>query len=578
MLRRLLSYRPGLLTASVLAWTATSCLPIITGLIYQHLFDILQHHPSQHRDLWLLFGALGVLAVTGPVLMLGWFFAHLTLEATLEALVRTNLYSWLVSRSGRRGSPPSPVTALGHLRDDVPGYTKLVNEWYRLSGEAVFVVIALIIMLRIDPLVTALTFLPLTGVMLFTYWMRARLPQLWGQAREATTAVTEFIADAFAGVQTVKAAGAEPAVLRRLAVLNDTRRHAEVRSLVGQTRVGAVIQATTIAGRGLVLLVAAGAMLDGRFSVGDFVLFATYLDWMLLLPRRIGRLLSQRKTSDKSLQRLRHATDDAPAEMLGTHRPIHLTGPLPPLRASPRVGADRLDELVADDLSYTHPGTGRGISHIHLRLRRGTVTVLTGEVGSGKSTLLEVLLGLKTADSGQISWNGHAIDPATVMRPPRVAYKPQTPRLFSESLRDTMLLGLPDDLTRLDHALHRAAFDRDVAAMPDGLDTMVGARGVRLSGGQVQRASAARMFIRGPELYVIDDLSSALDDETEQQTWQRTDTDRTQATYLIVSHRPAALHRADHIIVLHHGQILAAGTLSELRHNSPVIRRILGDG
>src|SRR4029079_5017977 len=115
----------------------------------------------------------------------------------------------------------------------------------------------------------------------------------------------------------------------------------------------------------------------------------------------------------------------------------------------------------------------------------------------------------------------------------------------------------------LDEALHLAVMEPDVAAMPNGLDSRVGARGVRLSGGQVQRTAAARMFVRQPDLLVFDDLSSALDVETEATLWQRVFA-HPDATVLAVSHRRAALRRADRIILLKDGAVEAIGTLPEL--------------
>src|SRR5262249_6975324 len=112
-------------------------------------------------------------------------------------------------------------------------------------------------------------------------------------------------------------------------------------------------------------------------------------------------------------------------------------------------------------------------------------------------------------------------DPATFFVPPRSAYTPQIPLLFSTTLRENLLLGLPEADAALAQAIHTAVLDRDVAEMEQGLDTRVGARGVKLSGGQVQRTAAARMFVRAPALLVFDDLSSALDVETEHLLWER---------------------------------------------------------
>lgn len=251
---------------------------------------------------------------------------------------------------------------------------------------------------------------------------------------------------------------------------------------------------------------------------------------------------------------------------------LYLDQDLPPMQYDQGTHHP-LEILEVKGLSYHYPGTDVGIQNVSFTVRQGEFVVITGKVGSGKTTLLRVLQGLLPKTSGEVYWNGRLVDdPATFFRPPHTAYTAQVPRLFSETLAQNILLGenKEDALLR---SLDLAVMGHDVANLEYGLNTLVGVRGVRLSGGQVQRASAARMFIRDADLLIFDDLSSALDVQTERILWEGLFRER-DVTCLVVSHRRIALSRADRIIVLDEGRVVGIGRLDELLKTNDIMREL----
>ncbi len=327
-------------------------------------------------------------------------------------------------------------------------------------------------------------------------------------------------------------------------------------------------------GTGLILLVSAGAMSSGDFTVGEFALFVYFLTFVSDAVFVLGLFIARYQQLTVAFRRMTELLRGAPPERLVAPVDLSLTGPL----AEPTVNGEhvvRLEELRIEGLTYRYPDSDAGITGIDLVVPRGSFTVVTGRVGAGKTTLVRTILGLLPKTSGRILWNGEEIeDPAAFFVPPRSAYTPQVPRLFSLSLNDNLLLGRRDTDTMVRSAIRSAVLEPDVAAMPEGLSTMVGPLGVRLSGGQIQRSAAARMFVRDPELLVFDDLSSALDVETEKTLWERLFRERSGVTSLVVSHRRPALRRADQIVVMEDGEAVARGSLEELLATSEAFHRL----
>jgi ABC-type multidrug transport system fused ATPase/permease subunit len=220
---------------------------------------------------------------------------------------------------------------------------------------------------------------------------------------------------------------------------------------------------------------------------------------------------------------------------------------------------DRLDRLELHDVGVFHDDGTVGVEHVDLVVERGELVLLLGRVGSGKSSLLAALAGL-VSTTGSLSWNGRPIvDAETFLRPGRVAYVGQVPRVLSGSFSDNVRLGHARELSA---PIEHARLDRDIADA-GGIEALVGHRGVRLSGGQVQRLALARALATGAELLVADDVSSALDATTEVELW---DTMRASGRTVIgATSKRSALARADRVVVIVDGHVAAQGPWDDVR-------------
>lgn len=293
---------------------------------------------------------------------------------------------------------------------------------------------------------------------------------------------------------------------------------------------------------------------EGQMTLGDLVAFNVYLGMIIWPMFAIGELINIMQRGNASLDRVQE-TLDYEEDVKDASHPIKIQQP---------------ESIDFKDVKFQYPQSSIvNLSKINLQLERGQTLGIVGKTGSGKTTLIRQLLREYPVGEGTLSLANVPIEDQTKDQIRNwIGYVPQDHVLFSRTIRENILFGQADGTEEdIETAIRLSHFQKDLEMLPQGLDTLVGEKGVALSGGQKQRISIARALIKNPEILILDDSLSAVDAKTEARIIENIQQERNEKTTIITTHRLSAIQHADWIIVLDDGVVIEAGTHEDLLAN-----------
>ena len=393
----------------------------------------------------------------------------------------------------------------------------------------------------------AVTIIPLLFALNIGY--QRRIDRHFDSAQKALGDLSEAVHESFDGVMVVKAFGAEDREHVRLGRISSKLKDARINAVNARAIFEALVDGTPSLVN--VALIAYGAVRvrNGALSIGELSSFI-YLFTLLVFPLRIiGYLLSEIPHSSSGFKRVREILD----EPLETQPVIHLL----PQNSNLAV------QIV--DASFSYAESGELIfSHVNFSIPAGSTVAVVGETGSGKSTLLKLIAGLIRTQHGSV----HVAEGGS-------AIVFQEPFLFSGSLQFNLTLGKSIHIPDIARALWASVSEEFVSDLENGIDTIVGERGISLSGGQRQRIALARAIASGRKVLLLDDTTSALDPATESLVIERLSSLSNTTTTIVVASRPTTVKIADHVLFVHQGKVHELATHQTLMNNNQAYANLM---
>ncbi|MCY4402800.1 MAG: ABC transporter ATP-binding protein [Candidatus Poribacteria bacterium] len=416
----------------------------------------------------------------------------------------------------------------------------------------VFFGLAFVIMLYIDTSLTLVALLPFPILALIIRFLGKQLHACYERIQEAFSVLNTKVQENLSGVRVVKAYTLEADEIDHFNELNQEFVHRNHRQIRLMSFFFPLFRFLPGIG-GVVLLWMGGLhVIDGKITFGEFVAFSAYL-MMLVRPMiTLGFIVNTFERGAASMKRFNTILNEEP-EIYDSD--------------SVKWNKKNIDgEIEFRNLNFAYTDGQQVLNNINLKVKKGTTLAVVGGTGSGKSTLVDLIPRIRQADRGTIFIDGIDVQdiPLNVLRS-NIGFVQQEPFLFSDYLRNNIAYGVEtpyDDKIR--EAAHTADLLSQIEEFPDGMQTLLGERGMTISGGQRQRSALARAILIKPKILILDDAFANVDTQTEDTILTRLSEIMKDRTTILISHRISTVKAADHIIVLNDGSIVESGTHDQL--------------
>jgi ATP-binding cassette, subfamily B, multidrug efflux pump len=409
-------------------------------------------------------------------------------------------------------------------------------------------------MMSIDWRLTVISLIPAPVVVVFTRMLANQMSARFERVQKSFSGLTEQARESFAGIRVVKAHQREGWEYNRMKAKGERYVGESMHLARTLALFFPLMTLITNAGLAVVILLGGRYTISGTITPGDFVAFISYLNLLTWPVMAMGWVVSLIQRGSASMRRINGIFDAVPE----IQDPNDETGQVPEENWEKTNGA-----IHFCGLSFQYPGQGEYVlKDVNLKIRPGETVAIVGRVGSGKTTLLQIIPRLLNAHENTVFVDGRDIRklPLTALRK-KIGFVSQDVFIFSDTVFNNVAFGL-DDVSdeEVRHALDVAGILEEMEVLDEGLNTLLGERGITLSGGQRQRLTIARAVVGNFPILILDDALSMVDTRTEEGILNRILDLRQNRTNVIVSHRVSTIRRADRIFVFDHGSLKEEGT------------------